>query len=57
MIQKGDARLRIAGRATFLVQEKQLRQQGITDKINKLGEYRWGVTARAAARRVSRRKR
>jgi hypothetical protein len=53
MISKGDAKLRIAGRAAFLEQEKQLRQQSIIDKINKLGEYRWGVTARAAARRTS----
>ena len=45
VISKGDAKLRIAGRAAFLVQEKQLRQQNIIDKINKLGEYRWGVTA------------
>ena len=52
VIQKGDVKLRIAGRAAFLAQEKQLHQQSINDKINKLGEYRWGVTARAAARRI-----
>ena len=52
VISKGDAKLRIAGRAAFLAQEKQLHQQNIIDKINKLGEYRWGVTARAAARRT-----
>jgi hypothetical protein len=45
VIQKGDAKLCIAGRATFLAQEKQLCQQSINDKIDKLGEYRWGVTA------------
>jgi hypothetical protein len=52
VILKGDARLRIAGRAQFLAQEKAKRQQALIDKINRLGDYRWGVTARAAARRV-----
>ena len=40
--------MRIAGRAQFLAQEKAKRQQVILDKMNKLGDYRWGVTARAA---------
>jgi hypothetical protein len=52
VILKGDARLRMAGRAQFLAQEKAKRQQALIDKINRLGEYRWGVTARAAARRA-----
>ena len=52
VISKGDTKLRIAGRAAFLAQEKQLHQQNIIDKINKLSEYRWGVTVRAAARRT-----
>ena len=42
--------MRIAGRAQFLAQEKAKRQQVILDKMNKLGDYRWGVTAHAAAR-------
>jgi hypothetical protein len=50
VITKGDGRLRIAGRAQFLAQEKARRQQVILDKVNKLADYRWGVTARAAAR-------
>ena len=45
VISKGDAKLCIAGRAAFLAQEKQLRQQNIIDKINKLSEYCWGVPA------------
>jgi hypothetical protein len=49
VITKGDAKLRIAGRAQFLAQQKAQRQQVIIDKINKLGDYRWGVTARKAA--------
>jgi hypothetical protein len=40
VIKKGDAKLRIAGRAAFLAQCKAKRQQGIIDKINKLGDYR-----------------
>src|SRR5580692_3421468 len=50
VITKGDGKLRIAGRAQFLAQEKAKRQQVILDKMNKLGDYRWGVTTRAAAR-------
>lgn len=50
VISKGDARLRLAGRAEFLEQEKVRRQAVIDRKIKQLGEYRWGVTARAAVR-------
>ena len=50
VITKRDGKLRIAGRAQFLAQEKAKRQQVILDKMNKLGDYRWGVTACAAAR-------
>ena len=49
VITKGDGRLRIAGRAQFLAQEKTRRQQVILDKVNKLADYRWGVTAHTTA--------
>ena len=52
VITKRDAKLRIAGREQFLAQCKAKRQQVIIDKIQRLGDYRWGVTARAAARRT-----
>ena len=50
IIRKGDALLRIAGRKEYLEQCRAVRQQELQAKIDKLGAYRWGVTARAAAR-------
>jgi hypothetical protein len=52
VILKGDTRLCIAGRTQFLAQEKAKRQQALINKINRLGDYRWGITVRTAARRV-----
>jgi hypothetical protein len=42
--------LRIAHRKEYLKQCRAIRQQELQAKIDKLGGYRWGVTARAAAR-------
>jgi hypothetical protein len=42
--------LRIAGRKEYLEQCRAVRQQELQAKIDKLGGYRWGVTARAAVR-------
>jgi hypothetical protein len=50
VIRKGDAMLRICHRKEYLEQCKAVRQQELQARINKLGAYRWGVTARAAAR-------
>ena len=52
VITKRDAKLRIAGREQFLAQCKAKHQQVIINKIQRLGDYRWGVTARAAVRRT-----
>ena len=50
VINKGDARLRIAGRAEFLAQEKARKLAVWEAEVEKLSSYRWGFTARAAAR-------
>ena len=50
VIRKGDAILRIAGRKEYLEQCRAVRQQELQAKMDKLGDYRWGVTARAAVR-------
>jgi hypothetical protein len=50
IIRKGDALLRIARRKEYLKQCRAIQQQELQAKIDKLGGYQWGVTARAAAR-------
>jgi hypothetical protein len=50
VISKGDAKLRIAGRAQYLAQEKAKRQQALIKKIEKLGGERWRITSNQAAR-------
>ena len=50
VIRKGDAMLCICHRKEYLEQCRAVRQQELQAKINKLGAYRWGVIARAAAR-------
>jgi hypothetical protein len=50
VITKGDARLRIAGRAQYLAQEKAKRQQALIKKIEKLGGERWRITSNQAVR-------
>jgi hypothetical protein len=50
VIRKGDTALHITGRKEYLEQCRAVRQQELQAKMDKLGGYRWVVTARAVVR-------